>query len=234
MMANIVFVHGAFHGGWCWRDVAERLREAGHRVFTPTLTGLGERSHLLSKDVDMDVHIQDVRNVVEWEELTEAVLVGHSYGGMPITGVADVIPESIAALVYLDALRPEDGDSVQSVRTAVAGALPLGPAEDGLRILPPPATAFGVQGALAAWVERRMTPHPWPTFTQTIRLTGAWRRVPKKYYIRLRHYPAPHFDRSLAAAEADPDWMTIAHEAPHDVMVTDPAWLVSVLQNQVL
>jgi pimeloyl-ACP methyl ester carboxylesterase len=233
-MASIVLVHGAFHGGWCWREAAERLRTAGHRVFTPTLTGLGERSHLISKDVNLQVHIQDLINVIEWEELTDVVLVAHSYGGMPVTGAADAIAERLAALVYLDAYTPDDGDAVQVVRQAVPGAFPLTVSEDGFRVLPPAAEVFGVHGALAQWVNRRMTLHPLPTLTQPIHLSGAWRQVPKKMYIRTRQFPAPYFDRYLAAAEADPTWHAIARDAPHNVMMTDPDWFVDVLQQHIL
>ena len=174
-MAEIVLVHGAFHGGWCWRAVADRLAADGHRVFRPTLTGLGERAHLVTESVDLDTHIQDVINVVNCEELDRVVLVAHSYGGMPATGAADALAGRLAALVYLDAYTPADGDSAVSVRTAVPGFLALSEPEDGFRVPPPPAGAFGLDGALAAWAERRMTAQPLATMTQPIRLTGAWR-----------------------------------------------------------
>ena len=111
-MANFVLVHGAWHGGWCWVRVARILRDAGHEVFTPTLTGLGERVHLASADISLDTHVADVLGVLESEELEDVVLCGHSYGGMVVTGVAAQAAKRIDTLVYLDAFVPEDGQSV--------------------------------------------------------------------------------------------------------------------------
>src|ERR1700677_1146224 len=120
---TFVLVHGAWHGGWCWSRVADRLRAAGHQVFTPTQTGLGERKHLLSKDITLDTFTRDIVNVIEAEELTNIVLVGHSFGGMAISGVADAIPERIRHLVYLDSLMVEGGKSpFDSLPTDVVAA----------------------------------------------------------------------------------------------------------------
>src|SRR6185437_2887529 len=102
-MSTYVLVHGAWHGGWCWKRVRKPLQAQGHEVFTPTLTGIGERSHLLSPQVNLETHIEDVVNLIRWEELSNVVLCGHSYGGAVISGVADRIPERIGALIYLDA-----------------------------------------------------------------------------------------------------------------------------------
>ena len=107
-MTTFVLIHGAWHGGWCWKKVSPILREAGHETYSPTLTGLGERSHLLSRDIDLNCHIQDVVNVLEYKGLKDVVLVGHSYAGMVITGVADRCPERLAQLVYLDAFAPQN------------------------------------------------------------------------------------------------------------------------------
>ncbi len=110
-MATYVLVHGACHGGWCWRRVAELLRAAGHEVFAPTLTGLGDRAHLAHRGIDLDTHIQDVAAVLTYEELREVVLVGHSYAGLVITGVAERAANRLAQLVYLDAAVPRDGEA---------------------------------------------------------------------------------------------------------------------------
>ena len=104
-MATFVLVHGAWHGSWCWKRVRKAIRAQGHDVFTPTLTGVGERSHLLSPHVNLDTHLDDIVNLIRWEELSDVVLCGHSYGGCVISGVADRVPDRIGALVYLDALR---------------------------------------------------------------------------------------------------------------------------------
>src|SRR5690606_11511219 len=109
--STFVLVHGAWHGGWCWSRVAERLRDSGHIVYTPTLTGLGERSHLLSHEITLQTFVNDVVNVLVWEDLNEVILVGHSFAGLVITGVADVVPERLNRLVYLDAFILESGVS---------------------------------------------------------------------------------------------------------------------------
>lgn len=233
-MAAIVLVHGAFHGGWCWREAARLLRADGHEVYTPTLTGLAERSHLLSASVDLEAHIADLVNLLQWEELTGVVLVAHSYGGLPVTGAADACADRLAALVYLDAYTPEDGQSGLAVRSAEPGFLPLAEPLDDIAIPPPAAEIFGLSGALAERAQRLMTPHPLATLTQAIRLSGAWRRVPRKLYIRTAGFRAPYFDRYYEAAAADTDWAAIRAEVPHNVMMTDPPWLIAQLRRHVL
>jgi pimeloyl-ACP methyl ester carboxylesterase len=233
-MSDIVLIHGAFHGGWCWRDVAARLRGAGHAVFTPTLTGLGERSHLAGPGVDLDTHIADVVNAIEWEELDGVVLVGHSYGGMPVTGAADRLSGRLAALVYLDAMIPEDGQSALAARSADPGYVPLPEPDDGGTVPPYDAAFFGLDGDLARWVDRRLTPHPLATMTQPIRLTGAWRDVKRKVYIRMADYTSPHFDRRYAEAADDDDWIAIRRDGPHNAMMSDPDWFVGLLEQHAL
>jgi pimeloyl-ACP methyl ester carboxylesterase len=115
-MATYVLVHGGAHGGWCYQRVAGILRTAGHDVYTPTMTGVGERSHLVSADVDLDLHIRDVASVLHYEDLRDVILVGHSYGGMVITGVADRATDRIGRLVYLDAATPVNGQSLSAWR----------------------------------------------------------------------------------------------------------------------
>src|SRR5437762_1451253 len=111
-MSTYILVHGAWHGSWCWKRVRKSLQARGHDVFTPTLTGVGERSHLLSPQVNLDTHIDDVVNLIQWEELSDVVLCGHSYGGAVISGVADRVPDRLRTLVYLDAFVLEDGQSL--------------------------------------------------------------------------------------------------------------------------
>src|ERR1700738_4289954 len=128
MAYTFVLVHGAWHGGWCWRRVADRLRGSGHVVFTPTLTGLGERAHLLRSDIDVGTHIADVVNVIKWERLSDVVLCGHSYGGFIISAVAEQMAAAIRSIAFLDAFLPNDGDTTQNltsaaVQDAIGGAL---------------------------------------------------------------------------------------------------------------
>jgi pimeloyl-ACP methyl ester carboxylesterase len=156
-----VLVHGAWHGGWCWKEVAEALRGMGHRVSTPTQTGLGERKHLLSKDITLDTFTVDIVNHIEAEELNGVILVGHSFGGTSITGAADKISNRIRHLVYLDSVILENGQSVFSVLPPdVVAARRKTVAEQGQSIFipPPPPTAFGIPEnyASADWVKRRL------------------------------------------------------------------------------
>src|ERR1700704_1085203 len=111
-MSTYVLVHGAWHGSWCWKRVRKALQAQGHEVFTPTLTGVGERSHLLSLQINLETHVNDVVSLIQWEELSDVVLCGHSYGGCVISGVADKMPSRLRALVYLDAFVLENGESL--------------------------------------------------------------------------------------------------------------------------
>jgi pimeloyl-ACP methyl ester carboxylesterase len=139
-MATFVLVHGAWAGGVVWRQLAPRLRKAGHEVYALTLTGIGERKHLLSREIGLDTHIKDVIGVIEDEDLSDIVLVGHSYVGMVISGVADRVPEKIGSLVYLDAFVPENGQSLFSLHRPLATV----PGEDWL-IAPITSAGFGLQ-----------------------------------------------------------------------------------------
>jgi pimeloyl-ACP methyl ester carboxylesterase len=218
---TFVLVHGAWHGGWCWRRVADRLAAAGHRVFTPTLTGLGERSHLLGPSVNLSTHVTDIVNLMRWEELGEVVLCGHSYGGMVVTGVADRVPERIATLVYLDAFVPENGQSMQDLRPREIPA--------GLTAPPIPAEIFRVNEADRAWVDRQCTPHPVACITEKLALTGAYRAVGRRVYIRAAGYPSPAFDGFYGSLKSDPGWSVHSLPCGHDVMVDMPDALAELL-----
>jgi pimeloyl-ACP methyl ester carboxylesterase len=230
MAHTFVLVHGAWHGGWCWRRVADRLHRAGHAVFTPTLTGLGERSHLMRAGIDLTAHVTDVANLMKWERLTDVVLCGHSYGGMVISGVAEKMPSAIRSIVFLDAFVPQNGESSQSLTSAavqegVRTALQRG----DLGMPPRSAEAFGVNAADRGWVDSLCVPQPIGTFTEKIALTGARDRIARKTYIRAASYVNPGFDRALAAAKADPSWRTYEVACGHDVMVDAPDRLTELL-----
>jgi pimeloyl-ACP methyl ester carboxylesterase len=221
MAATFVLVHGAWHGGWCWRRVADRLRAGGHTVFTPTLTGLGERSHLMRAGIDLATHIADVVNVFKWEALADVVLCGHSYGGFIISGVAEAMAPAIRSIVFLDAFVPRNGESVFEL---------TGPAvKEAIRAGEKPAEAFGVNPADRAWVDRLCVPQPLATFTDPIALTGAAARIARKTYIRAGSYANPGFDRAVEALRADPSWRTHAVPCGHDVMVDMPDRLAQML-----
>jgi pimeloyl-ACP methyl ester carboxylesterase len=230
MPYTFVLVHGAWHGGWCWQRVADRLRGDGHKVFTPTLTGVGERTHLLRAGVDLKTHISDVVNVMKWENLSEVVLCGHSYGGFVISGVAEQIAPVIRSIVFLDAFVPHNGESVNdltgpAVKDSIAAAVQRG----DLAIAPRAAEAFGVNEADRAWVDRLCVGQPVATFTEKISLTGAVEKIARKSYVRARSYANPGFDKALAAAEANPSWRTYGVPCGHDVMVDMPGRLAEVL-----
>ena len=232
-MANVVLVHGAWHGGWCWVRVANQLIQKGHRVLTPTLTGLGDRAHLLSRDVNLDTHIKDVINTIEAEELTEVTLCGHSYGGVVITGAADRIADRISSIVYLDAFIPENGqaqrDLIPDSRQADADThvKELG---DGWKVPPRSAESFMVQAQEDRdWVNRRCVPHPYATMTQPIKLTGDWKNIPGKTYIKAGLYTTSPFGPFAEAAKNDPDWHYEEIEAGHDVMLDASTELAKAL-----
>lgn len=230
MARTFVLVHGAWHGGWCWQRVADRLRGGGHTVFTPTLTGLGERSHLLHCGIDLTTHIADVVNVMKWERLKDIVLCGHSYGGMIVSGVAEEMAPAISAIVFLDAFVPRNGEAVHdltgpAVRDAASAAM-----ERGDIVIPPrPAEAFGVNPADRAWVDSLCVGQPIGTFTAKIALTGAVGRIAHKSYVRAASYANPGFDRARAAAKSDPAWRTYEVSCGHDVMVDAPQRLTEIL-----
>jgi pimeloyl-ACP methyl ester carboxylesterase len=225
-------VHGAWHGGWCWVRVAKLLRAQGHIVFTPTLTGLSERAHLFSRDIDLSTHIADVVNLMKWEQLEGVTLCGHSYGGMVISGVAEQMERAIASLVFLDAFLPKDGEAIEDITTpAVKEAMRAAREKGEPGIAPRPAAAFCVNEKDRAWVDGLCGPQPMKTFTDKIRLTGARERVAKKSYIRAGAYANPGFDRALGEVKADPSWRTFSVPCGHDVMVDMPERLAEMLME---
>ncbi len=227
---TFVLVHGAWHGGWCWRRVADLLEKKGHKVFAPTMTGLGERSHLLSKDIHLATHITDIVNVIKWEDVGNIVLVGHSYGGIIISGVADQASDKIASIVFLDAFVPQDGDSLaasasQPVRDAIAGVLQKG----ALAMKPVPAAVFRVNEKDRAWVDGMCTPHPINTFTDKISVASARDKVAKRAYIRAKGYPSVPFDAAHEKLKAAAGWKTYDLPCGHDAMVDMPDRLAEIL-----
>ena len=229
---TFVLVHGASQGGWCWRRVADRLERRGHKVFTPTLTGLGERSHLMSRDVDLDMHITDVVNAIKWESLDDLVLVGHSYGGWVVSGVAEQVLPAIRSIVFLDAFMPENGQrgldlNSERSKAEIARALEKG----DISRPAPPATTWNVNEKDRAWVDAKQTAQPIGVSLKPIRLTGARERVAKKTYIRATRYENPNFDKFYAARKADRTWRTYEVPCGHDVMIDLPDRLTEILEE---
>lgn len=224
--ATFVLVHGAWHGGWCWKRVAERLAAAGHRVFSPTLTGLGERAHLLSRSVNLDTHIQDVVGVLEAEELDGVVLLGHSYGGIVITGVAARAPARIRRLIYLDAALVEDGacwSDIVPPETAAARRRLAEESSGGVSMPVPDAAVFGLaEPGDIAWVQRRMTPHPFAPFDQKMRWGGPIGAALPKVYVDCRRPPYAGLEAMKARYRGRPEWPFVELAAGHDAMVSAP------------
>jgi pimeloyl-ACP methyl ester carboxylesterase len=230
---TFVLVHGTWLGGWCWSRVADRLRGAGHRVFTPTLTGLGERKHLLSKDITLDTFTKDIVNVLEAEELTNIVLVGHSFGGLAISGVADAMPDRIRHLVYLDSLMVERGKSPFDSLPADVVAARLKAAEEtsgGLSVSNPPPSAFGVFDEKdTEWLKRRLTPHPLGTYTSTLNIKApVGNNLPRTYiYCANPTYAPLQTSRNWVKAQQGWRWAEIT--TGHYAMVTAPDELTRML-----
>ena len=233
-MATYVLVHGGGHGGWCYQKVAPLVREAGHDVYTPAMTGVGERSHLVGRDVDLDLHIRDITAVLHYEDLRDVVLVGHSYGGMVITGVADRAPDRVGRLVYLDAANPVNGQSLVDVaRPIIEAVRPDGELVDGVELvlLPTPDAGrlYGVSDPDdLAWMAERLTGHPWQCFEQKLELTNesALWAIPQ-YHIVCTSTLATRDPALMDAARAEGRLRDI--DTGHDLMITEPEAVAEAL-----
>jgi pimeloyl-ACP methyl ester carboxylesterase len=230
MPHTFVLVHGAWHGGWCWRQMSDLLAPQGHKVFTPTLTGLGERSHLLRAGINVSTHVTDVANVLKWEGLSNVVLCGHSYGGLVVSGVAEQMGPAIGSIVFLDAFVPENGDAMADLTSGTVRDNIKAAAERGdLGVPARSAAAFHVNEKDQAWVDAMCVPQPIGTMTEKMALTGARERIGKKTYIRAAGYPNPGFDVAYARVKADKSWRTYEVPCGHDVMVDMPERLAEIL-----
>jgi pimeloyl-ACP methyl ester carboxylesterase len=239
-MANFVLVHGAWHGGWCYRDTARLLRTRGHTVITPTHTGVGERAHQASESITLETHVRDVVGAIEAEELDDVILCGHSYGGMVITGVADRLPNRVKAMVYLDAFVPKHGDSLirlldaalpPEVAQAFIGGF-RGSAQDrhsGM-MAPIPAEMFGIKVENRAWVERRCVPQALATFEMPLLLSGGGNdTVSRRLYVLADGWDPSPFRHFAKLYEGQPGWSVAKLPCSHDVMVDMPDALAELL-----
>jgi pimeloyl-ACP methyl ester carboxylesterase len=229
---TFILVHGAWHGGWCYRRVADVLIRAGHRVFAPTLTGLGERSHLYDAEINLTVHIEDVSKVLHYERLGDVTLVGHSYGGMVVTGVAARHPEKINSLVYLDAFIPGHNQSLhdlvpeQDARAQRESAT----SQNRYSVAPIAAEVFNVNPADRAWVDSLCTPQPLSTFTERLPLTDAIERVTRKIYVLATGNPMVGLFRTFRDVVARrPGWRSYELACGHDVMIDLPGETAEIL-----
>jgi len=230
---TFVLVHGTYVGGWYWRRVADLLEHNGHKVYTPTLTGLGERSHLLSKDINLDTHVTDVVNVFKWEDLKDVCLVVHSYGGWIGSGVLEQLGDRVSSIVWVDAYRPDNGQKPVDLTSDAFRKLVLAAAEKGEPGFPAPPKLppIFVNEKDRDYVDSKLTAHPVGTYMQPIKITGAREAAAKKTYIRATKFPNPVFDRALAECKADKSWTTFETNSFHIVMLDEPQWLADTLQQ---
>lgn len=228
-MADFVLVHGAWHGAWCWKRILPGLWSAGHRAFAVTLTGTGERAHQLSSGINLHTHIDDVAAVIEAEELQQAIVVGHSYGGMVITGVADRMPDRIARLVYLDAVVPQPGESWSSGhaaqtqeqrRQAIAATGSISPADPAL---------FGLTGDDAQWVARRQRPQPGGVYDDPLHFDAAKVAALPRTFIDCTEPALATIAVMRERVRREAGWQVLEIATGHDPMVSAPRELLRML-----
>jgi pimeloyl-ACP methyl ester carboxylesterase len=227
-VATYVLIHGGGHGGWCYQRVTPLLQAKGHRVYTPTLSGLGERSGLLTDAIDLAMHAEDVAAVLHYEDLRDVILVGHSYGGMVITGAADKAADRVGKLVFLDAATPRNGESLVDVAGPVINAVrPMGQVVGGIELVLLPAPDAGLLYGVTdpddlAWMAERLTGHPWKCFEQPLALKNedALWAIPQ-YHIVCTSTVATRDKTLMDQARADGRLFEI--DTGHDLMITEPA-----------
>ncbi|MDP3797902.1 MAG: alpha/beta hydrolase [Polaromonas sp.] len=239
MSHNFVLVHGAWHGGWCWRRVTQALQLDHHKVYPVTLTGLGERAHLLSPSINLDTHIDDVISAIEVEELSEVILAVHSYAGMIGTAVADRVPKRIKHLVYVDAVLPKPGESWSSTQSAATQQQRLAAAQATTRFSfpPPDPEVFGLHGADHDWVKRRQTPHPGNTYQAPLDFDMQRVAAVPRTYVSCTQPALATIDPSRLRARDpkfwDGAWLPnskfVEIQTGHDPMISDPHALTKIL-----
>ena len=238
-MANYLLVHGAWHGAWCWRRVLPLLTQAGHRAHAVTLTGVGERAHLLSPAIDLETHITDVMAAMDAEEMNEVVLVVHSYAGMLGTAVADRRPQRLKHLVYLDAVLPKPGESWSSTHASATREARIAAAQaDPLFSFPPPApSVFGLDAEDHAWVQRRQTPHPGKPYTHVLNFDAQRVASVPRTFVNCTQPPLATIDISRLRMRDPAFWngawlpgsQIVEMATGHDPMVSDPKGLADIL-----
>ncbi len=232
-MATFLVAHGAWSAGWAWKKMRPLLRERGHELFTPSHTGLGERAHLLSREIDLETHIADILGVIRCEDLREVTLIGHSYGGMVATGVADRASERLSRLVYLDAFAPRDGQSLLDLLGPQGRAERLEDARrngEGWLLSANPMPADTTE-ADQAWAMPRRGKQPLKTFDQPVRLTGAVDRLPRSYIYCTRTSPGDPFRPFAERARRESGWQCFDLDASHSPHITAPRALADLLEK---
>jgi pimeloyl-ACP methyl ester carboxylesterase len=231
MGATFLVCHGAWSAGWAWKKMHPPMSAAGHRLVTPSYTGLGERAHLTNPSIDLETHIHDILNVIEYEDLRDIVLIGHSYGGMVATGVADRARDRIAQLIYLDAFVPDDGQSLFDLNeTARPQMRELAKAGDGWRV-PPNPTSPDTPPADLEWLSERRVDMPIRCFEMKLKLQGGELTLPRSFIYATRITQADTFGPFARRARSEPGWRYYEIEASHSPNVTAPEALMALLQK---
>ena len=226
-MATFVLVHGAWHGAWCWRDVAAPLRAAGHDVVVPTLVGLGERAGEFRPDIGLRDHVDDVVGALEGADLRDVVLVGHSYAGLVVREAADRVPERVARLEMVDAWAGPDGASIDSLAPEYFRNWVDSVTDGGAIPVPAARTAGVTEPEQVAWVESLMAPQPRRTFSDPTRLTGAVDAIPCRAVVC-----TPPGRLPFGAWARGFGWPIVELESGHDAPVTAPGALADILRDQ--
>jgi pimeloyl-ACP methyl ester carboxylesterase len=232
MGATFLVCHGAWSAGWAWKKMHPLMAAAGHRLVTPTYTGLGERAHLANPSIDLETHIEDILNVIHYEDLRDIVLVGHSYGGMVATGVADRARDRVAQLIYIDAFVPDDGESLLdllpgSERQRMRELAKVG---DGWRV-PPNPTPPDTPPADLEWLNERRVDMPLKCFEMKLKLHGGSLTLPRSYIYAIRASPVDAFGPFAKRARSEAGWRYHEIDASHSPNVTAPVALMSLLQK---
>ncbi|HUB96806.1 MAG TPA: alpha/beta hydrolase [Stellaceae bacterium] len=232
-MATIVLAHGAWSAAWAWKKMRPLMMRSGHQFFTPSYTGLGERAHLANPSIDLDTHVEDVLGVLQFEDLSDVVLLGHSYGGMVATGVADRARERISHLIYLDAFVPNDGQSLfdlvpeEQAKRQREGAA----AGDGWRV-PPNPTPEDTSAEDRAWIAEKRLPHPLKCMETKLRLRHGPLTLPRTYIEATRNKHGP-FGKFASRARSEPGWVCYEIDASHSPNVTAPNLLMPLIDRAI-
>jgi len=221
--------HGAWSGGWAWKKMHPLMQAAGHRLITPTYTGLGERVHLADGSIDLDTHIEDVLNVIKYEDLRDVVLVGHSYGGMVATGVADRARGRVAQLIYIDAFVPEDGQSLLDLNEADRQRLQE--LEKTAWRVPPRPPSTDTPEADLEWLNARRVDMPVKCFDTRLKLHGGKLTLPRSYIYARHITPADTFGQFAKLTKNAPGWRYYEIDASHAPNVTAPETLMALLEK---
>jgi pimeloyl-ACP methyl ester carboxylesterase len=223
--------HGAWSAGWAWKKMHPLMQAAGHRLVTPTYTGLGERAHLAHRGIDLDAHIEDMLNVIKYEDLHDIVLVGHSYGGMVATGVADRARDKVGQLIYIDAFVPQDGQSLLDLNEVARPRMQeLSKTGDGWRV-PPNPTPPDTPPADVEWLTERRVDMPIKCFEAKLKLQGGPLTLPRRYIYATRIAPADTFGPFARMTKGDAAWSYYEIDASHSPNVTAPETLMALLQK---